>query len=333
MFIQSLQEVKSLPAPPLGLLPAIHDATVVGVQSLPTSPEKGVVFRNDANGPINLPATGKWPTKRVEPGEFFGHDGRFLYPVLNRPGTTSFYPKSFDRIVYTFSFNGSTLPVGNSFAFERLFNFRLIANTSLALWSVFFEIGVRDDDVSPDIIITRAATLTAGQKTISLQDISGIDYRMLVTGQGIYSDIDGSTFVMNAANGVVTLSRPATQSGTFQITFKADTGPNIGVVKWLPPIMEYVVPLTDLKSVNPLGMVITNHGEKKGISSRNDIGMEAFWKKFDKAQAASLDSLPETNEFYLRVRLGNFDTENNVTDPRGYVAYTVRAISDPEDKS
>ena len=33
------------------------------------------------------------------------------------------------------------------------------------------------------------------------------------------------------------------------------------------------------------------------------------------------EQLPLGNEFVLRVRLSSFDTENAVSDPRGFVAY------------
>jgi hypothetical protein len=32
----------------------------------------------------------------------------------------------------------------------------------------------------------------------------------------------------------------------------------------------------------------------------------------------------------MRVRLGQFDTENNVADPKGYAAYVVRGKEDRE---
>jgi hypothetical protein len=35
----------------------------------------------------------------------------------------------------------------------------------------------------------------------------------------------------------------------------------------------------------------------------------------------------------MRVRLGQFDTENNVADPKGYAAYVVRGKEDREQMS
>jgi len=94
-----------------------------------------------------------------------------------------------------------------------------------------------------------------------------------------------------------------------------------------------------MKSMNALGIWLKNWGDKERrlpdgttISDpyRNDLGFEGYAKIYDKSVAVPLDSLPEGYEFMLRVRIGQFDVED-VSDPKGFAAYVVRAGDDPED--
>lgn len=329
-LIESIAKISSIPSPAMGLLPAVHYASPVSTITLPASPVIKTVYKNDSQLPIILPQAGKWPSRQMLPGALFAYDGRMFYPVVNKIGTTSYYPKDFERVIYNFSFNKYTLPVKASYTFERLFYMRLLANNVLASWSIIFEYGIRVDDVSPEIEISRQATLTLGQKTVSTESADGIVVGMFVSGEGVYNELDAKSYVSEINGNIIKLNRPVSVSGSRLLTFRSPTGPNIGSINWLPPVMEFTVSLTELKSVNPIGTVITNYGEKAGDPARNEIGMSGFVKLFERAMAAPVDSLPTQDNFYLRIRLGNFDTENGVSDPTGYVAYVIRAIDDPE---
>jgi hypothetical protein len=98
-------------------------------------------------------------------------------------------------------------------------------------------------------------------------------------------------------------------------TEPAPVGPNLQGYTWREPLIDSQVHITDVvgrhrfevslyRDINASGEVWTGHVERYG-----------------KRVAALAEQLPLTNDFVLRVRLSCFDTENNVEDPRGFVAY------------
>lgn len=342
MIINTLKTLDSVPSPALGLLPAIHDAVVEDVPlvgstvSLPSANDaKGRVFKNQTSAPIVLPATSKWPARSLESGATFGSDGRLFYKVRNKLGTTSYYPESFERTVYNFSFTRKSFAPGSLFELNRLFYFRLIANTTTAVWSVIFEVGMRTDQILPKNEYTMNATLVQGATmvTVPVSQAANITAMMLVTGSGVPSGLDGVTKVLSvdSAAGKVYLTKPVTQVGVKSLTFTAPVGPNLGDYVWLPPMLEESVVLTEMKAMNPLGIWLKNYGDKNGIATRNDYGFEGYAKFYDKAVSCPLESLPTGSDFLLRLRIGQFDTENSVADPKGYAAYLIRDINDPDD--
>jgi len=351
MIISSMKSIESVPTPALGLLPAIHDAEVEDVpmvEGLPVLPLaeacKGRVFRNQTPKAITLPPTSKWPARSLEAGGVFGSDGRLFYKVRQKPGTTSYYPESFERTLYNFSFSPQSLSAGTEFELSRLFYFRLIGNTSSAVWSVIFEIGVRTNQTTPTLQLTMEGDLASDSPNVSIYDpqLGSLFYRMVASGSGIPGGLDGTTYIksIDLASNTLVLSRPATETGWQTLTFTAPVGPNLGDFLWLPPLLEQEVLLTEMKTISPMGIWIKNWGDKNVLGPdgntapdpyRNDLGYQGFAKLFDKAPPVPLDSLPTDRDFLLRVRIGQFDTENSVTDPKGYAAYMVRAIDDEED--
>jgi len=250
MMINSLQ-IATLPTPALGLLPAVHDATVTDATlPLGTAAESvGNVYKNAGSDYITLPAWGRWPAQQIAPDRHFASDGRLFYPVRRRlhpqDGETSWYPEMFERVLYTMHFTPQQFTIGSSRALRIQFDFRLIANTSNAVWSVFFEIGRRISQESP-----------------------------------------------------------------------APIGPNLEDYLWLPPLLEQQVVLTDVECSHQLGVVINN--TKDGYTGSRLL--------YDKAEAVDPESLPPSYDFSLRVRIGCFDTQNSVFDPKGFAAYTAKEI-------
>lgn len=352
MIISSMRDITSVPVPALGLLPAVHDAEVEnvplveGIPNLPAADScKNRVFRNQTSKEIILPSTSKWPARSLAAGGVFTSDGRLFYKVRQKPGTTSFYPESFERIVYTFSFTTQSFSPGSEFDFSRLFYFRLIANNTAAVWTVIFEIGIRVDQIAPSLTINLPALLTSGSAVISITDprLGSLFYRMVVTGSGIPGGtLDGTTFIksIDLSASTLTLSQAATVSGERSLTFTAPVGANLGEIVWLPPLLEQQVLLTEMKTVNPMGIFLKNWGDNMVLGPdgqsapdplRNDLGFQGFAKAFDKAAPVPKDSLPTSGNFFLRLRIGQFDTENTVADPKGYAAYMIRAMNDEED--
>jgi hypothetical protein len=158
---------------------------------------------------------------------------------------TSWYPEAFERTLYTIHISPQQLAIGKAFRFEADFSFRLVANTSNALWRVFFEIGQRSAETSPKPI-----------------------------------------------------------------------GPNLLGYDWREPLMEQEIVLTDITSQHTLGFLLTNNAD--GYSGSKLL--------YENAMAVSPDSLPTQEDFAVRIRVGCFDTENSVADPRGFAAYLAKPI-------
>jgi len=250
MFITTLKTVPNLPEPPLGLLPAVHDATVTDIASAWTAPEvatvAGEVFRNSAGSPIVLPELEGWPSVKIRNGGHFACDGRCFYEVNRHLTTNSFYPAHFERTLFTVSMTPRILPMNGTIRLERAFAFRLFNNVSNAVWHVIWEIGLRTS----------------------------------LAGSGI--------------------------------------GPNLEGFDWLVPLVDQEIVLTDIETWHGLGVVIQN-------TRTGYVGTQLTYERTIGAPEGSMPPADE-HDFVLRCRLSLFDTEDSVTDPRGYVAYTAQDI-------
>ena len=150
MTIDGIEKITSLPSPALGLLPAVHDATVESYTTgaLPAV-AAGSVLQNDSTEPLSLPAYKSWPAQRVPVGGFAACDGRFWYPAKRYQETNSYYPIAFERTLYTLAFSPESLPLGETFDFRRRLAVRLLANNTDAVWNFVWEIGMRTSQASP----------------------------------------------------------------------------------------------------------------------------------------------------------------------------------------
>jgi hypothetical protein len=252
MFITSLKAVDALPSPPLGLLPAVHDAEVEVISGTFTPPAPGTatgqVFQNGTGTIIDLPELAGWPAARIKPGAFFACDGRCFYEVVRHAGGPSFYPAHFERTLFTVHVTPQILPLGGTLRLERFFSFRLFNNITNAVWRVIWEIGVR--------------------------------------------------------------------------TSVAAVGPNLEGFNWLQPAVDQEIVLTDVESRHGLGLVIQNTSN----------GYQGVQLLYDRTLGAPEGSMPTAADFALRCRLGLFDTEDSVADPRGYAGYTASDIKKQEEE-
>lgn len=251
MIIQGIDKIETLPSPALGLLPAVHDATVTDYTiafgtALPAV-EAGQVFINNTGGALTLPAFGSWPAQKLPLGSYAACDGRFWFPARRYKATNSYYPEAFERTIYTLAFTPQSLPLGGTFTLKREIVTRLLSNTSDAVWNFVWEIGMRTDQTSP-----------------------------------------------------------------------APVGPNLEGYAWRAPLIDQQLHVTDVASVHEFGIKLSR-------SLKND---EETWScdvmRYEKVLGATDDQLPTGNNFVLRLRLSCFDTENSVTDPRGFAAYFCR---------
>jgi hypothetical protein len=85
-------------------------------------------------------------------------------------------------------------------------------------------------------------------------------------------------------------------------------------------MLDQEVLLTDIEANHNLGVIIQNTADAY-------IGTQLL---YDRTIGAPEGSMPTTSDFVMRVRLGKFDTEDNVADPRGFVAYLAADINATE---
>jgi hypothetical protein len=130
---KSLSEGKTdkLPRPP-GLLPAIHDATVVPIAvPLPRpEPNAGNVFQNTTNVPLLVPGGLGRRGGYLDPLGFAGSDGRLWYRLSRAAQTNSFYPLDFERELFLLHINEAMWQPDGRFAVEFDLELQLfLANT------------------------------------------------------------------------------------------------------------------------------------------------------------------------------------------------------------
>lgn len=173
MNIEGIDKIEALPSPALGLLPAVHDATVFSLTpafgtALPAV-EAGQVFINNTGGAVTLPAYGAWPPQKLPLGSFAGCDGRFWFPVRRYKATNSFYPQAFERTIYTLAFTPNSLPLGGTFTLRRSLSARLLANNTDAVWNWVWEIGMRTEQTTPAPVGPNLDTYTWREPLIDQQ--------------------------------------------------------------------------------------------------------------------------------------------------------------------
>lgn len=257
MIIKAINEISDLPSPSLGLLPAVHDATVVDYTlafgtTLPAV-EASQVLLNNTGATITLPAYGSWPPQKLPMGSYAGCDGRFWFPVRRYKDTNSYYPQAFERTVYTLSFTPESLPLGSTFTLRRAMMVRLLSNNTDAVWNFVWEIGMRSSQATPEPV-----------------------------------------------------------------------GPNLDTYEWRTPLINQQIPVTDVVSVHTFGINL------KRQLKNNEEQWAADIIRYEKMVGASEDQLPTGNYFVLRLRLSCFDTQNDVSDPKGYAAYYCTSLEDAE---
>jgi hypothetical protein len=95
----------------------------------------------------------------------------------------------------------------------------------------------------------------------------------------------------------------------------APTGPNLDGYVWRTPLIDQQLHLTEVSSKHNMGVQlrrVVRDGEDKFVG---DVAL------YNRVVGALDEQLPTGNNFVLRLRLSCFDTQNDVPEPRGFVAY------------
>ena len=148
---KSLEESKAvLPRAP-GLLPALHDATVVDVGALPVSmtASAGNVFRNTSGAPLLVPGGLGRRGGYLESNGCFGSDGRLWYR-LDRSGTSnSFYPADFERELFLLPIMAEMWQPGGNVSLSFDLDLRTVEATTRAQYVVVIEVGTPAQQTAP----------------------------------------------------------------------------------------------------------------------------------------------------------------------------------------
>lgn len=134
-----------------GLLPAIHDATVLPITvPLPAAASKtGEVFRNDTNAPQLVPGGLGRRGAYLEPGGFIGSDGRVWYRLTQHPATNSYFPTDFERELFLFAVNEQMLRASQTLKVEFDIALQLAQANTRGQYLIVIEVGSAPGQITP----------------------------------------------------------------------------------------------------------------------------------------------------------------------------------------
>ena len=149
---KSLSEGKADKLPrPAGLLPAIHDATVVPIAvPLPRpEPSAGNVFQNTTNVPLLVPGGLGRRGGYLDPQGYAGSDGRVWYRLTRAAQTNSFYPVDFERELFLLHINEAMWQADGRFSVEFDLELQLFVANTRAQFLVVIEAGTAPGQGTP----------------------------------------------------------------------------------------------------------------------------------------------------------------------------------------
>ncbi len=150
-----------LPRAP-GLLPAIHDATVVAVATLPASitASAGNVFRNTSGVPLLIPGGLGRRGGYLEANGYVGSDGRVWYR-LDRSGTSnSYYPADFERELFLLPIMAEMWQPGGNLSLSFDLGLRTVEATTRAQYVVVIETGTPAQQTTPAPVAVNLSDIT-----------------------------------------------------------------------------------------------------------------------------------------------------------------------------
>lgn len=136
---------------PAGLLPAIHDATVVPIAVPLPRPETnaGNVFQNTTNVPLLVPGGLGLRGGYLDPLGFAGSDGRLWYRLSRAAQTNSFYPLDFERELFLLHINEAMWQPDGRFAVEFDLELQLFLANTRAQFLLVIESGTAPGQDTP----------------------------------------------------------------------------------------------------------------------------------------------------------------------------------------
>ena len=160
---KSLSEGKTDKLPrPAGLLPAIHDATVVPIAvPLPRpEPNAGNVFQNTTSTPLLVPGGLGRRGGYLDPLGYAGSDGRVWYRLSRAAQTNSFYPLDFERELFLLHINEAMWQPDGRFAVEFDLELQLFLANTRAQFLLVIEAGTAPGQDTPAPVSENLADVT-----------------------------------------------------------------------------------------------------------------------------------------------------------------------------
>ena len=329
MLISTLDKIDQLPQPALGLLGAIHTATVTNLSGVlingafpsPAS-TKGQVFLNNLTTPISIPAGGNYPSRALNQGDHVASNGTLYYKVVNKRSITR-QILSVANGVFTTAMGSPLLQDGLVVTPQVFSSPSWFSNGTD--YAISYSRGNTFRLRCPRTTTLPASASVAGwvhsKKTNSFYPAAfeRTAYSVSFTPQSLAI---GSSFTLSKvftfrAIGAATA---AVYSVLFEFgvrrntTSPAPVGSNIAGYEFLPPAVEQEVVLTDVTSSHTLGIQFV----------KTPSGMEGQRYLYSKSLALIPGTYPvDTEDFILRIRIGQFDIEDD-TDTQGYVGYLIK---------
>lgn len=136
---------------PAGLLPAIHDATVVALTvPIPAaSAHEGEVFQNQTGNPVLIAGGLGRRGAYLAVNGYAGSDGRVWYPLTRDGSTNSYFPSDFERELFVLPINERMLRAGQALTLDFKLTAALLKATTKAQILVVIEVGSVPQQTTP----------------------------------------------------------------------------------------------------------------------------------------------------------------------------------------
>ena len=197
-FAGTIEPAKARPG---GLLPAVHDATVVDlvVPLTLASENAGNVFVNNTGAAVLLPGGLGRRSSTLLPGGHAASDGRVWYRVTRAGSTNSYFPADFERELFMLHINEQQLTAGAVFRAEWDLELQLFSAITRVQYLLLVEVGAAPSQSTP------ATTST------NLQDITWIatpvlSQRLIASGLKLKHHF-GCAFKRSANGATITADR------------------------------------------------------------------------------------------------------------------------------
>lgn len=312
------------------MLPAVHDASIVDLPSTLPAPAAGSVWVNAGSAAVLIPGGGTIRGSSVPVGGHVASDGRMLWPARRSGATNSYFPRPFEVLLFDAFINDLMFGVGKTLTLQMQLALQLVNASSRAQWVFVVEKGTapREADATATAINitstgtgTHTATTETG-RTVGTFTVNTSTDVVTLAGHGL---ANGDVILLSTTSALpggfaastLYVVRDAT-ANTFKLAAVA-TAQNLRDVEWdtAAPLLRQQLLLTPASIRHQIGATITRSAA--GITAN-----AVLYNRVISANAAA----PKAANFGLRARLIDFDTENSVSNARGWVHWQLLKPAD-----